>query len=300
MESIFDVCGVFELFELIPDIEKTLDRCLKAIEDNPNNLKYINNGEIFYDNTIYLYRKICLKAISISPKSVKWINADFLSYETLIELYVFAIENGASLLDIPASLPLHQTDFIDIHDKTFRLWFVTYKHMKPKSKDAKELTLDLVPECYTSDSISWIDAVRRKFFTPNNRLKLFDMAIEANPVNLMHVPEKYKTYELCLKAIKKGGSLQHVPIKFRTRGLSVIAVKNFGGNITEVPREFITPGLCLMAIKTWGHAFLEIPKEFQTVRLFEIALQDSLFRRYFDTTMKDFNFWIIQLAYKNI
>jgi hypothetical protein len=93
--------------------------------------------------------------------------------------------------------------------------------------------------------------------------------IKAGEVKLYWVPEKYRTLEVCLEAIKQdhhGWDFEDVPKVFYTNSLFLEAVKTsieYNGAVLQcIPEELCTPELCLIALKLNGWAASSVPKEF--------------------------------------
>jgi hypothetical protein len=81
---------------------------------------------------------------------------------------------------------------------------------------------------------------------------------------LSRIPEKERTYELCLEAVKRTGqALQFVPKRFLTEEICWTAIKTNGWAIKYVPEEFRTYELCEEIINQRYLAFTYIPKEFK-------------------------------------
>ena len=77
-------------------------------------------------------------------------------------------------------------------------------------------------------------AVSRNYLPNIN--KVVDVGIGS--VDFEFVPEKFKTAELCLAAIRSGGSLEYVPEELKTEELCRIAVeKRRDLNLKYVPEE---------------------------------------------------------------
>jgi len=72
------------------------------------------------------------------------------------------------------------------------------------------------------------------------------------PALLFHVPDKYKTYELCLAAfvLDDVASLQYVPREHKTYELCMTAVKCCGTNVYFVPEEHKTVELKAYALQS--------------------------------------------------
>ena len=71
---------------------------------------------------------------------------------------------------------------------------------------------------------------------------------------LEYIPEKYKTYEPFLDAVKGGFYIHSVPEEHKTYELCLEAVKNNGTNLRYVPEEHKKFNLCLVALENMGDA----------------------------------------------
>jgi hypothetical protein len=80
--------------------------------------------------------------------------------------------------------------------------------------------------------------------------------------SLQRVPIKYKTYEICLEAIKSNGSaLRFVPEEHKKYELCLEAMKNRGYYLYCVPEEHRTYELCMIAVKCNNYNFTYVPDE---------------------------------------
>ena len=85
---------------------------------------------------------------------------------------------------------------------------------------------------------------------------------------LQHIPEKFKTAELCLEAvIDNGWALEFVPTKLKTIKLCRKAVKSTGNALQYVPDEYRTAEICLLAVENDGNALKFVPEKIKTVEL---------------------------------
>lgn len=102
-------------------------------------------------------------------------------------------------------------------------------------------------------------------------------AVQLIPSTLMHIPEKLRTYDLCLAAMSVeengGGALQHVPASLRTPEMCEAAVKSNFSNLQFVVDK--TKDLCIEACLKSGLAWDLVPKE---LRSLEVEYAASLHR----------------------
>lgn len=96
------------------------------------------------------------------------------------------------------------------------------------------------------------------------------IAVMKNGWALQFVPEEHKTIEVCLEAIAEGttGSLglksiiERVPEKFKTSEFYLEAVKRNGYVLGDVPEVMKSPKMCLVASVQDRFRFPDVPKEF--------------------------------------
>jgi len=104
------------------------------------------------------------------------------------------------------------------------------------------------------------------------KLKTTELCLEAVKQSaefaLKYVPEKLKTAEFFLEAAKQGSFvLKHMPEKLKTAELCLEAVKQNGNALEHVPEKLITAELCLEAVKQNGNALEHVPEKLRTAEL---------------------------------
>lgn len=77
------------------------------------------------------------------------------------------------------------------------------------------------------------------------------------------IPERYRSYKICMAAIENGNSLYYVPDYNITHEMALIAVEKRNQNIQYVPKRFITPELCSKIVDL--DCLKYIPKEYQNI-----------------------------------
>ncbi|CAK7007540.1 MAG: hypothetical protein DELT_00304 [Desulfovibrio sp.] len=93
--------------------------------------------------------------------------------------------------------------------------------------------------------------------------------------SLNHVPEKSKTEEICLAAVRNYGlAILKVPNGLKTPEVCLAAVHNNGWMLQFVPNALRTPELCLVAVRNDGEALQFVPKEMRTPELCMDAVQN--------------------------
>jgi len=94
------------------------------------------------------------------------------------------------------------------------------------------------------------------------------LAIKSNSINFEYVPENLKTSEICLEAVKKAGyNLGYVPEKLKTKELCMIAVQDRGKNLEYVPENLKTQEICQIAVANNEGASEFFPKNMQNIGL---------------------------------
>jgi hypothetical protein len=89
-------------------------------------------------------------------------------------------------------------------------------------------------------------------------------------------PEKLKTTELCLEAVKQNSyALEHVPDEHKTAEVCFEAVKQDGYALKFVPGEHKTAELCLIAVKGNGMALESVPSKLKTMELYLEAVKEN-------------------------
>ena len=117
--------------------------------------------------------------------------------------------------------------------------------------------------------IGWaIKYVPEKFRT----MELCIEAIKRSDYAIGYVPEKVKTDDFWLEALVLNPSiLKYIPDIFRTPEVYYEAVKTNGSALRYIPEEFKTPKLCYEAIIRSGYIFKYVPKEFYSTEYSEKA-----------------------------
>jgi hypothetical protein len=96
-------------------------------------------------------------------------------------------------------------------------------------------------------------------------------AVRKNGMSLRHIPEQFKTSELCLLAVQQDGrSLEFVPSSLQTEDICLNAVRENADSVEFICPELLTEEICLEAVKQDGYALCYIPGELRT---YEICLE---------------------------
>ena len=100
-------------------------------------------------------------------------------------------------------------------------------------------------------------------------------AVKQDGRALRFVHKKYKTYEVCLEAIKNGGALSLVPRELLTAEFCLEAVKHNGIALKSIPFNLITSKMCLVAVKQNGRALEYVPVEMKSSAICSEAVKNS-------------------------
>jgi hypothetical protein len=84
-----------------------------------------------------------------------------------------------------------------------------------------------------------------------------------------------KEYQEWLEKIKNGGDLKDVPEKLKTYELCMTAVKQNGWNFEYVPEKHKTFELCMAAVEAYRNALEYVPEKHKTFELCQAAVEQS-------------------------
>ena len=129
---------------------------------------------------------------------------------------------------------------------------------------------------------------------------LMNLLLEKNGRLLAQIPKKFRTSELCEKALGQtpevlyyiplslhtsslyellmrypGWSLASVPSQLRTKALCDMAVRRRGLDLEHVPASLQNSALCCAAVEQEGMSLKFVPNFLRTHRLYEIALKQN-------------------------
>lgn len=100
--------------------------------------------------------------------------------------------------------------------------------------------------------------------------------VKHNQSILCVIPEKLRTPELCLLAVKNNGdALRDVPMELRSRDLCLEAVKRHGEGLTYVPKELRDREICEAAVNEYGRALMYVPKKWITEKMAYTAISTA-------------------------
>jgi len=100
--------------------------------------------------------------------------------------------------------------------------------------------------------------------------------VQQDPYNLRNTPNESKTYDVCLAAVsKKGSMLQDVPKELIDEKMAWTAVENdqIGTAMYWIPELMRTPEMCDLAVKNAPRALATVPNKLRTSDLCLSAVQ---------------------------
>ena len=114
-------------------------------------------------------------------------------------------------------------------------------------------------------------------FIPNEMVDshLFYIAAKTHGNILLYTPEKFRTKEFCLFALKNNNLFYNIPKKYITYELCKLAVSNNPKSFPEIPDEYKTKELCKIAVKKNGTSLGYISEKLKTYELCKIAVQSN-------------------------
>jgi hypothetical protein len=155
-------------------------------------------------------------------------------------------------------------------EKTYEEWLAAFRDRIPHSHLSEQQINFLLFGNNPEQDYVELEDVPEKYKTA----ELCLLALKTNGHELLYVPEKLKTAELCLTAIMLDGcALQYVPEKLRTVELCLAAVKKSGYSLEYVPENFKTAELCLTAVKENFWAIVHVPEKLKTAELCLAAIE---------------------------
>lgn len=105
----------------------------------------------------------------------------------------------------------------------------------------------------------YIDKIRKKsisFSKIPEKIKTYEMclvAVKTNPFNLNKVPEKFLTEEMCLEALKQSDmAMIYVPKKMKTKSFYLKAIAINEECLSCIPKQYIDDDMCEKLISTNG------------------------------------------------
>jgi hypothetical protein len=132
-----------------------------------------------------------------------------------------------------------------------------YEHYLELKKEGKLPSLNAVPTGYKFQ-LFFFD------YDETDKEKIFEL-VKKEGLALEDVPEKLKTYDVCLAAVRNSGwVLGYVPEKHKTAELCLEAVRQNGVALVDVPEEQKTAELCFEAVRQNDGALPFVPEKLQS------------------------------------
>jgi len=101
-------------------------------------------------------------------------------------------------------------------------------------------------------------------------------AVKQDGNALLYVPKNLWTAELCLEAVKKSDDvLEYMPSSMKTVEIYLEAAKQWGGWLEYVPEKFITAELCMEVVKKSDNGIEYVPEKFKTAELCMEAVKND-------------------------
>ncbi|MGF7058673.1 DUF4116 domain-containing protein [Brassicibacter mesophilus] len=242
----------FDSYDYIPEVYKTQDFYEEAIKLNNSTYSMILDDENISNE---VKRKLCLDAISINFDNIELTSIS----EELKDkdFYMVCLSNDprVTLEDIIENEHLNKEEMVELATKGLEadhtLFSMIPKELRNKidigmiPDEEKFLyyvkNLDLFEDKYIFAKLS--DTIKNeeiiiKAIDFNNEIiqyipgelyneKIANAIVEINPVALNNIPEKFKTYELCLRAsILDPHSIYSVPLNYITKEFYIEFINN--------------------------------------------------------------------------
>jgi hypothetical protein len=207
------------LLKIIPKEKKSVDVQQRAYNKNPDAYAYMTDDAKSSQITIDYIENSKQPKINLVPESQRSEKIILRSIE----------KNGENLIDIPDDKKTHESCLAAVKQDGYNLLFVQPERLKDfeMCKAALESNgrgISFVPDNLLKKDDGYLvklavkttPAVLSEWVKPSERTdELCRIAVESDPEALVHVPENKRTYELCLLASKKLGSVaKGVPEKY--------------------------------------------------------------------------------------
>jgi len=230
-------------------IKNPSDEIIKlAIQKIPFNIQYVENQT----------EELCMLAINLNTYSIGFIkNPTFkiyqfacsLNYQILnlvpdiyhnTDLYRVALPNYASLAyysEKNAFLSLCKKQTYEICEEAIKIYAYNIRYVKEPTADLCLLA------CEVGDGI--LQYIPEKFRTYELCLK----SIIKNHNDIVYVPPNILDRYMCMESFKQSHSLRYIPEKFRTYEMCLLACQTSDDELQYVNEEFRTDEICMLAIK---------------------------------------------------
>ena len=105
--------------------------------------------------------------------------------------------------------------------------------------------------------------------------KMYEKAVEADPQYLRYVPDKFKTQEMCNRAVENNPywCFEYVPDKFKTQEMCLKAVNEWSYYLIYVSDKFKTQEMCLKAVDQCPGCLGYVPDQFKTQEMCNRAVE---------------------------
>ena len=225
-------------YELLFIKEQTPEICLEAVKQNPSIIRYINPENQTEEIALEVVKKAGNLLQYITPKN-QTDEVCFTAIENSCGWAVRYIENQ-KLEYCLAALKINDLTFCAIKKEFHKNEIISYAIQKRPSNimyienPSEELLLEAVR--LEGEAFYSINA-------PKNQAVCL-AAVEQNPKVLLKMKEKYKTFEVCLAAVKKDGFVLHC-IKNQTAEMCRMAVEQNPKFAKYVKDKSMIEGLCI-------------------------------------------------------
>jgi Domain of unknown function (DUF4116) len=243
--------------QFVPDHQKTPELCYIAIQQNGRALQYVLNNQ--------KTPKLCSLAVQQCGEAIEYVPEE----KRTLEICRVSVEQDGRALQ-----------YVPVNQQTPELCCLAVKQ--------NWRALEYIPlECILFNL--------KSNYCENYISKLGHLAVEQNGLTLRHVPERYRTPELCRIAVEQNGrALEYVPDNYKTLELCRLAVQGNGTALEFVPEKrqnlgfwrwwkryfaptqgYRSPKLCCLAVKQSGWALCYIPKEYKNYELYRLAIEQN-------------------------
>lgn len=265
----------YELCYLAIEFER-LYRCDHWCDSNATELQFVPSRYRSYAMCVKAARNACSDD---SDTLIKYIPAKFLTYEIC---KILVGKRGCVLRSIPKRMRTYELCKLAVTMHPYIIHQVPF-HLRTRSLCETAVkydpyNLEYVPKRCRIDVMFKV-LIASKYgecwIKLSDRDKCETVVI-INPFMLKFVPNKYKTYAMCLRAVKRyGESLQYMrPKRLRTKELLDAAIESepYALRYFNVNDE-ITYRYCLTVVNEKPMAFMYVPDRFKTMELCSIAMR---------------------------
>ena len=260
----YEDCDIAQKIRFINNIDTRstkYDLLLRIVALSGNALEYIPDE--------YITLEMCKYSVAKNPEYYKYVPSRFASKE----LWDFAQR-------LPRSIePMDSTILFSNLDEEEKSYELSEAAVYEDGGNISSVPIQyLTPELYRIAVKHDLGA----FIYFPEELKTIDMCIEAlksgADETLAFIPDKYKSYELCLFAVCQNGlALQFVPEKFKTHELCNVALSNTRRAISYCPEDMVTYDLVYSTIKEYPRIIARIPEKFTNKELWSLAFDKDPF-----------------------